>query len=160
MALSPAAREVRERLVREFEFYAANALWIRTKDHKVCAVSFPQLDVGSGRPASGALRHPELADCRDHQGNVVIGVSQELFAFRTGPHLSEQRTPGFGTVDQNGEQKPVFDPAEIAERMPGVVAEFHRGQEPHAPGARQDRTFVGALKDRGVLLRCRGQTPR
>jgi hypothetical protein len=35
MQLSPAARAVRERLYRDFEFYAKNALWIRTKDQKV-----------------------------------------------------------------------------------------------------------------------------
>jgi hypothetical protein len=32
MSLSPA---VRERLFHNFEFYAKNALWIRTKDQKV-----------------------------------------------------------------------------------------------------------------------------
>jgi hypothetical protein len=35
MQLSPAARAVRERLFTDFEFYAQNALWIRTKDQKV-----------------------------------------------------------------------------------------------------------------------------
>jgi hypothetical protein len=35
MALSPAARAVRERLFSDFEFYARNALMIRTKDQKV-----------------------------------------------------------------------------------------------------------------------------
>src|SRR6478736_9145096 len=35
MQLSPAARAVRERLFRDFEFYAQNSLFIRTKDQKV-----------------------------------------------------------------------------------------------------------------------------
>jgi hypothetical protein len=35
MQFSPAARAVLERLYRDFEFYARNALWIRTKDQKV-----------------------------------------------------------------------------------------------------------------------------
>ena len=35
MELSPAARAVRERLFRDFEFYAQHSLFIRTKDQKV-----------------------------------------------------------------------------------------------------------------------------
>jgi hypothetical protein len=39
MQLSPAAGAVRERLYRDFEFYAENTLFIRTKDQKVVPLS-------------------------------------------------------------------------------------------------------------------------
>jgi hypothetical protein len=99
------------------------------------------------RPASGALRHPKPADHGDYEGNVVKGGAHRLFTFRSGPHLSEQRTPGgVGTVEQDREQKPVFDPAEIAERLPGVVTEFHCGRNPMHQGLA--RTVPSSVRSR------------
>jgi hypothetical protein len=55
MQLSAAARAVRERLFRDFEFYAVSALFIRTKDQKVVPL---ELKAASGRlcqPCRGSL---------------------------------------------------------------------------------------------------------
>jgi transposase len=49
------------------------------------------------------------------------------------------------------------DPVELAEQSPGVVAELHRRQEPHAPGACQDRSIIRALENRRIALRRHGQ---
>src|SRR3954453_23379229 len=88
----------------------------------------------------------------------MIGVSEELFAFRTGPYWAEHGTPGIvSTVQQDRQQQSVVDPVEIEEWSPSAAAKFYGGQEPHAPGASQNRTIVGSLKDRCITVRRRGQ---
>jgi hypothetical protein len=117
------------------------------------AASTPQRDMGSGRPTAGALWHPERADCWYHAGNVVIGGSQELFAVRARRHGSVQRSPdGVAAMKQDRQQKPMFGP--------GTMPRFHRRQEPHAPGTGQDRSVVGALKDRVVPAPVTWPSPR
>jgi len=54
--------------------------------------------------------------------------------FGTWSHWSEHGTSGaVGAVKQDGQQEPVFNPADVTERSPGIVAEPRGGHEPHAP---------------------------
>jgi hypothetical protein len=78
--------------------------------------------VASGTPRLGlrvglahALGHPEFPDGRDHDGDIVIGGSQEFLACWPWPRRAEQRASGtVGAVEQDGQQQPVFDVAEVA----------------------------------------------
>jgi hypothetical protein len=61
-------------------------------------------------------------DQPDHDRNVVIGSSEKLFACWARPYRAEQTVSGsLGTVEQDGQQKPMFDLIGIAELSPGEL---------------------------------------
>jgi hypothetical protein len=92
MQLSPAARAVRERLFTDFEFYAQNALWIRTKDQKVVPFKLNKAQklllnavMDQPTPRVRAPDHPEGAP--DGQLDVRRGVSLLVGLAAQGPSV-------------------------------------------------------------------------
>ncbi|MGH8257985.1 MAG: hypothetical protein ACRET0_17425, partial [Steroidobacteraceae bacterium] len=79
----------------------------------------------------GASGHPELAEPRPDDRDVVIDEAEEKLASGAWLHRPEHGVSGVvGAVKKNGRRQFVSDSGAIAQRPSGVVAKIHRRQEP------------------------------
>ena len=106
------------------------------------AIDCNRYEVPPERQSAGAGvagRHPVLAHRLDDRWDIGVGVAQKFPRLATPPRWSEQRTPMVvATVQQDGQEQPVVDVADIEQRCPIQHPQPHGSVESSAPGTRID----------------------